>query len=70
MRGGFKLDVGASVLGVIFLSIVGYAFHAAANAFGAWIILEQFDYSMPFWNYIWIGIALTILLNGNASSSS
>lgn len=44
------------------LHLVGIAAQIPINGLMAWVILEQFEYSMPFWNYVWIGLALTILL--------
>lgn len=52
-------------------TLVGTAIHALVNALGVWIILEQFDYSLPgFWQYIIVGIGLAVILNGNVTSSS
>lgn len=50
-------------------NIVALAFHAAVNALGTWIILEQFDKSLSFWQYILIGAGLTVILNGNKADS-
>lgn len=52
-------------------TLVATAIHAAINAIGVWIVLEQFDYSLSggFWSYIIVGIGLAIILNGNVASS-
>lgn len=62
------LYVGAMVL-YIGSNIVAVAIHAVFNALGAWIILEQFDYSLSFWQYILVGAGLAIILNGNQASN-
>lgn len=54
-------------LGTILLGIVGVLvstlINAAINAVGAWIVLEQFNYSLPgFWSYIFVGCGLAIIM--------
>lgn len=50
-------------------NIVALAIHAAFNAIGTWIVLEQFDYSLAFWEYVLVGAGLSIILNGNQAST-
>ncbi len=62
------LYIGAMIL-FIGGNIVAVAIHAVFNALGTWIVLEQFDYSLKFWQYILVGAGLAIILNGNQTSS-
>lgn len=49
--------------------LLAVSIHAGVNALGVWIVLEQFNYSLPgFWSYIFAGYGLSIILNGNIAS--
>lgn len=58
----------AQYTGLVLLGIGGMVvasfWNALINALGVWIVLEQFDYSLPggFWSYIFAGFGLAIIV--------
>jgi hypothetical protein len=49
--------------------LVATLINAVINAFGVWIILEQFDYSLSgFWAYVIVGFGLAIIMTPMSDS--